>query len=111
MSLLLHEPLSRGGERREMVARLFAVTSVIYALLALLTGAVAAAGLFGLAGLGADPGAADAARLLGLPWSLAVGLGADDRLATLLLALGALGLNLALLAAATRAIRGRRRRG
>ncbi len=110
MTLILQEAAVRGSERREVVARLLAVISVIYGLLALLTGAVAAAGLFGLAGLGADPGAADAARLLGLPWSLAVGLGAGDRLATLLLALGALALNLALLSAAARVTRGRRRR-
>lgn len=57
---------------RERLSRVLGVTGALYGLMALITAAVAALGLFGLAGLAVDPAAVEPARLLGLPWSLAI---------------------------------------
>lgn len=102
-----YEPVELDGPR-EKLSRLLAITGVIYGLIATLVGATAVAGVLGLAGLAADPDATRAARMLGLPWSLAAGDPATQSAATaLLLTLGALGLNLATLLLAARLLHGR----
>lgn len=57
---------------RERLSRVLGVAGALYNLMALISAAVAALGLFGLAGLAVDPAAVEPARMLGLPWSLAI---------------------------------------
>ncbi|MFZ5668367.1 MAG: hypothetical protein ACOY4K_02645 [Pseudomonadota bacterium] len=85
---------------RERLSRAVGVASLLFLLLALAAFAVAVVGLLGLFGAAADPGAADAARALALPWSLA--LPAGDPVQTLAAVGGALTLNAVLLALAAR---------
>jgi len=104
MALALH-PLEDGGGR-ERVSRLLAVAGALYGLLATITLATAALGLFGLFGAAVDAAAADPAKLLGLPWSLALSAGGSPGPAvTLLAAAGALAVNGALLGLAARLLR------
>ena len=103
MALALH-PLEDGG--RERFSRLLAVTRAIYALLAAITLAIAALGLFGLFGSPVDAAAAEPAKLLGLPWSLAISAAGNTGPAvTLLATAGALAINAALLGLAARFLR------
>ncbi len=97
---------SEGGTR-DRLSRALAVAGAIYGLMAAITGAVAAAGVFGLAGLAIDPASVAPAQLLGLPWSLAAGVAGDAPTASLLVTLGALALNLAVLLVGSRLVRGR----
>jgi len=95
---------------RERLSRLLAVAGFLYALIAGLAAVAAAVGLFGLAGVQPDPGAAQAAQMLGLPWSLAAGDPAVDGAGgTLLVTIGALALNLMILVVAARLAHGRLR--
>lgn len=91
---------------RERLSRVFAVAGALYALIALIAAGVAALGLFGLAGLTVDPEAIEPARLLGLPWSLAITPGvAPTPAMLLLLAGGAMALNAVLIHLAARTMR------
>jgi hypothetical protein len=104
MTLALH-PLEDGGGR-EGFSRLLAVTGALYGLLAAITLAVAALGLFGLFGNPVDAAAAEPAKLLGLPWSLALGAAGNAGPAvTLLATAGALAVNGSLLGLAVRLLR------
>lgn len=104
MTLAIH-PLDRSAGR-ERFSRVFAVAGVLYALIALFTAGVAGLGLFGLAGP-VDPAAIEPARLLGLPWSLAISpANAATPLMLLLLSCGAMAINAVLIALAGRLMRG-----
>ena len=107
MALAINDFEGSEGGARDRLARALGVAGAIYGLLAAITGAVAAAGLFGLAGLTADPAAAEPARLLGLPWSLAAGATGGEPAVTLLVTLGALVVNLLVLLVGARLALGR----
>ena len=107
MALALNEFESPEGGTRDRLSRTLAVAGAIYGLMAAITGAVAVAGVFGLAGLAVDPAAAAPAQMLGLPWSLAAGAVGDQPAASVLVTLGALLLNLAVLLVGSRLVRGR----
>lgn len=101
-------PLDGRSDGREKLSRVLAVTSALFVLMGLITAGVAALGLFGLAGSPVDPAAAEPARLLGLPWSLAITPAtAPTPMLSLALTCGALGLNAVLLALAGRVLRAR----
>lgn len=103
-------PLDDRSVGRERLSRVFAVASALYALIALITVGIAALGLFGLAGLAVDPSAAEPARMLGLPWSLAINPAvAQTPTMALLFACGVLGINAGLLTLASRLLRTRAR--
>ncbi len=107
MALALNEFESPEGGTRDRLSRTLAVAGAIYGLMAAITGAVAVAGMFGLAGLAVDPAAAAPAQMLGLPWSLAAGAVGDQPVANLAITLGALLANLVVLLAGARLVRGR----
>ena len=107
MALAINDFESSGDGARDRLSRTLAVAGAIYGLMAAITGAVAVAGVFGLAGLSVDPASVAPAQLLGLPWSLAAGAVGDEPRASILLTLGALALNLAALLIGSRLIRGR----
>jgi disulfide bond formation protein DsbB len=109
MALAINDFDNTEGGARDRLARALGVAAALYGLMAGITGAVAAAGMFGLAGLTADPSAADPARMLGLPWSLASGAAGGDTTSTLLITLGSLVANLVILAVASRLARGKLR--
>lgn len=96
-------PLDDRSDGREKLSRVLSVASALFTLVALITGGVAALGLFGLAGTPVDAAAAEPAQLLGLPWSLAI-TPATAQTPTISLALtcGAMALNAALLMLAGR---------
>jgi len=101
-------PLDGRTSGREMLSRVFAVAGALFSLIALITAAVAALGLFGLAGVAVDPSAAEPARMLGLPWSLAINPAiAQTPTITLLLICAAMAFNAALLMLASRLVRAR----
>ena len=101
-------PLDDRSVGREKLSRVLSVASALFVLMALITAGVAALGLFGLAGVAVDPGAAEPAHLLGLPWSLAIN-ATTAPTPTLALALtcGALAITAGLLALAGRRARAR----
>lgn len=101
-------PLDDRSVGREKLSRVLAVASALFVLMALITAGIAALGLFGLAGVAVDPGAAEPARLLGLPWSLAIN-ATTASTPTLAFALtcAALAVNAVLLAVAGRLARDR----
>jgi hypothetical protein len=103
-------PLDDRASGRDMLSRGFAVAGALFSLMALITAGVAALGLLGLAGVPVDPSAAGPARMLGLPWSLAINPAiAQTPTVTLLLTCGALAVNAALLMLASRLVRTRAR--
>ena len=103
MTLALH-PLD-ASVGRERFSRVFAVASILFALIALISAGVAALGLFGLAGP-VDPVAVEPARLLGLPWSLAISpANAPTPVMMLALSCGAMAINAGLIALAARLMR------
>ncbi|MDO8296303.1 MAG: hypothetical protein Q7T19_07675 [Caulobacter sp.] len=106
MTLAMHSMDDRAAGR-ERLSRVLGVASALYVLMALITAAVAALGLFGLAGVAVDPAAAEPARLLGLPWSLAISpVLAPSPTMLLLLAGGAMAVNAGLIQLAARMLRG-----
>lgn len=106
MALALHPLEDRGSGLRERLSRALGVAGALYSLLAVITGLVAAMGLFGLFGVSVDPAAVEPARLLGLPWSLALGSSAANAPAvSLLVTAGALTVNMIILALAARLAR------
>ncbi|MDP2260077.1 MAG: hypothetical protein Q8J89_10215 [Caulobacter sp.] len=107
MAMAINDFESPEGGTRDRLARTLAVAGAIYGLMAAITGAVAVAGVFGLAGLAADPASVAPAQLLGLPWSLAAGAAGSGPAASLGVTLGALALNLAVLLLGSRLVRGR----
>lgn len=112
MAMAINDLEDRDSGPRETLARSLGVAAALYALLALITGAVAVAGTFGLAGLAVDPSAIEPARMLGLPWTLAMG--STDALGAvpaLLMALAGLVVNFAILAVGAALARGRRKLG
>lgn len=101
-------PLDDRSGGREMLSRGFAVAGALFSLMALITAAVAALGLLGLAGVAVDPSAAEPARMLGLPWSLAISPAlAQTPAVTLLLICAAMAVNGTLLMLASRLVRAR----
>lgn len=101
-------PLDDRSAGRDRLSRALNVASALFVLMALITAGVAALGLFGLAGLAADPSAAEPAHMLGLPWSLAINDGtAPTPTISLALTCGALAINAGLLALAGRLTRAR----
>lgn len=103
MALALHPLEDRDSGLRERLSRALGVAGALYSLLAVITGLVAALGLFGLFGVSVDPAAIEPARLLGLPWSLALGSSASNAPAvSLLVTAGALTVNMIILALAAR---------
>lgn len=107
MALAMH-PLDDRSGGREKLSRALSVASALFALMALITAGIAALGLFGLAGLAVDPSAAEPARILGLPWSLAISPAlASSPTLSLALTCGALGINALLLTVAGRMTRKR----
>ncbi len=104
MALAINDFESPESGGRDRLSRVLGVAAVLYGLIAAITGVVAVAGQLGLAGLVADPAALAPARMLGLPWSLAAGGGPT---ASLLITLGALGVNLVILLAGARLVRPR----
>jgi len=101
-------PLDDRASGREMLSRVFAVAGALFSLMALITAAVAALGLFGLAGVAVDPSAAEPARMLGMPWSLAISPAiAQTPTVALLLTCAAMAVNAALLMLASRLVRAR----
>jgi hypothetical protein len=101
-------PLDDRSGGREMLSRAFAVAGALFSLMALITAAVAALGLLGLAGVPVDPSAAGPARMLGLPWSLAITPAvAQTPTVTLSLTCAAMAVNAALLTLASRLVRAR----
>jgi hypothetical protein len=110
MAMAINDFESPEGGTRDRLSRTLAVAGAIYGLMAAITGAVAVAGVFGLAGLAVDPAAVAPAQMLGLPWSLAGGAVADQPAASVLVTLGALALNLMVLLVGSRLVRGRTRR-
>jgi hypothetical protein len=105
MAMAINDLGSPEGGTRDRLSRTLAVAGAIYGLMAAITGAVAVAGVFGLAGLAADPASVAPAQLLGLPWSLAGGAVSDQPAASVLITLGALLLNLVVLLAGSRLAR------
>ncbi|MBI5942226.1 MAG: hypothetical protein HY859_17600 [Caulobacterales bacterium] len=101
-------PLDDRSVGREKLSRALSVASALFVLMALITAGIAALGLFGLAGVAVDPGAAEPAHLLGLPWSLGIN-ATTAPTPTLALALtcGALAINAVLLTVAGRMARAR----
>ncbi len=105
MTLAMH-PMSDASVGRERASRVFAVASILYCLIALISAGVAALGLFGFAGP-VDPVAVEPAQLLGLPWSLAITPTlAPTPVMMLSLSCGAMAINAVLIAAAGRLMRG-----
>lgn len=103
-------PLDDRSSGRDMLSRGFAVAGALFSLMALITGGVAALGLLGLAGLATDPSAAEPARMLGLPWSLAIRPAlAPTPAVTLLLTCAAMAVNGTLLMLVSRLMRTRAR--
>ena len=99
-------PLDDRSSGRDMLSRGFAVAGALFSLMALITAAVAALGLLGLAGVAVDPAAAEPARMLGLPWSLAISPAiAQTPTVTLLLTCAAMAVNATLLMLASRLVR------
>jgi hypothetical protein len=107
MAMAINDLETPEGGTRDRLSRTLAVAGAIYGLMAAITGAVAVAGVFGLAGLAVDPAAAAPAQMLGLPWSLAGGAVADQPTASVLVTLGALAMNLMVLLVGSRLLRGR----
>jgi hypothetical protein len=107
MAMAINDFETPEGGARDRLSRTLAVAGAIYGLMAAITGAVAVAGVFGLAGLYVDPASAAPAQLLGLPWSLAVGAAGNDPALSVLITLGSLALNLAVLLVGSRLVRGR----
>jgi hypothetical protein len=98
-------PMSDLSAGRERASRVFAVAGILYGLIALITAGVAALGLFGFAGP-IDPAAVEPARMLGLPWSLAITPAtAATPTMLMLLACGAMVVNGALIGLAARLTR------
>lgn len=112
MAMAINDYEDTDSGPREKGSRALAAAAAIYGLLALITGAIAVAGVFGLAGLAADPSAVEPARLLGMPWSLIMG-SADslDRVPVLLFTLAAMAVNFAILGVGAAVTRGKRKRG
>lgn len=110
MAITLNDFDDSDSGPREKIGRALGVAGAIYGLLALITGAVAVAGTFGLAGLAIDPGAVEPARLLGVPWTLFVPAAKDlAPIPSLALSLGGLVVNFAVLMIAAAFARGPRR--
>lgn len=107
MAMAINDFESPEGGTRDRLSRTLAVAGAIYGLMAAITGAVAVAGVFGLAGLTVDPASVAPAQMLGLPWSLAAGAAGSGPAASLAVTLGALALNLAVLLVGSRLVRGR----
>ena len=107
MAMAINDFDNTEGGARDRLSRTLGVAAAIYGLMAAITGAVAVAGLFGLAGLSADPGSVAPARMLGLPWSLAAGAVGDQPAAGLAVTLASLAANLAVLLLGARLVRGR----
>lgn len=111
MATAINDFDDRDSGPREKLSRALGAAGAIYGLLALITAGVAIAGVLGLAGLVADPAAVEPARMLGLPWTLAMG--DSQTLAStpaLLLTLGGLAVNFLILTVGAALARGRRRR-
>jgi hypothetical protein len=66
MAMAINDFETPEGGARDRLSRALAVAGAIYGLMAAITGAVAVAGVFGLAGLTVDPASAAPAQLLGL---------------------------------------------
>lgn len=107
MAMAINDFENVEGGTRDRLSRTLAVAGAIYGLMAAITGAVAIAGVFGLAGLSVDPASVAPAQMLGLPWSLAAGAAGGEPVASVLVTLGALALNLAVLLVGSRLVRGR----
>lgn len=104
MAVTTHHLDLREGGPRDRLSRLLGVAAALYGLLAVITGAVAAAGLQ------TGDASAQAAQLLALPWSLAGGATPDpDPIGHLAIVLGGLVANLLLLVVGSRLARGRLR--
>lgn len=104
MALAINDFETSEDTGRERLSRVIGVAAVLYGLIAAIVGALAVASRLGLAGLGADASAADPARMLGLPWSLAA---RGEEPAALAITLGALAVNLMILLVASRLVRRR----
>ena len=104
MTLAMHS-MPEPSAGRERASRVFAVAGILYSLIALISGGVAAMGLFGFASP-IDPVAVEPAQLLGLPWSLAINsANAATPTMLLLLSCGAMAINAVLIGLAARLMR------